>query len=501
MLESNDRAPAEQPAENAVPAQESQVAETPAVDAAQVDATVKTEPVASVSAPVDAAQDAAEINLDAVNARLAENADAENAVAETPADENAEPVAPPSATLEEALEKFGIELPAKKVRLLKEYCETLWIWNERVNLTRHDDYDKFVSRDLVDSIRLAACLQKGEHVLDVGSGGGVPGLVVAILRPDVVVELCDSTGKKAEALGAIVDALGLETNVWYAKAEDLLKVHRFHTLAIRAVGKIAKLLPTFAPLWHAFDRILMIKGPNWPAERGEARHYNLLNNVALRKIDEYENPGAEHNSVILQFCRKSRFEEMERRAQALAEGKPIELEVEPVEVDNKQRREFSDDRSGRGRGGRGFCGGRGGKGGRDDRNRRPERKFVDAQDRRGSFDGEGGDSRSNGGDSANGETRVFARRNGKAPRGWTGKSREFGGEGGDSRPNGGSFGGKKTGSGGRGGFGGGKKSGGRGERSGGSFGGKKPGSGGRGGFGGGKKPGGRGPRPEGGSRD
>ncbi|MBQ2850933.1 MAG: 16S rRNA (guanine(527)-N(7))-methyltransferase RsmG [Thermoguttaceae bacterium] len=483
MLESNDRAPAEQPAENAVPAQAPQDAETPAVDAVQVDATVKTE-------SADAAQeDGAEINLDAVNARLAENADAE-----TPADEdeNAEPVAPPSATLEEALEKFGIELPAKKVRLLKEYCETLWIWNERVNLTRHDDYDKFVSRDLVDSIRLAACLQKGEHVLDVGSGGGVPGLVVAILRPDVVVELCDSTGKKAEALGAIVDALGLETNVWYAKAEDLLKVHRFHTLTIRAVGKIAKLLPTFAPLWHAFDRILMIKGPNWPAERGEARHYNLLNNVALRKIAEYENPGAEHNSVILQFCRKSRFEEMERRAQALAKGKPIEAEIEPVEVDNKQRREFADDRSGRGRGGRGFGGGRGGKGGRDDRNRRPERKFVDAQDRRGSFDG--GDSANVGG-ASDGETRVFARRNGKAPRGWTGKNREFG-DGGASRSNGGS---KRFNN------GDGKKPSGRDGRSGGSFGGKKPGSGGRpggrGGFGGGKKPGARGGRSDGGSRD
>lgn len=487
MLESNDRAPLEQPAENV----ETNV---------EIESTTQPEPqnVESVPSSADVAQeDGAEINLDAVNARLVENADAE-----TPADEseNAEPVAPPSATLEEALEKFGIELPAKKVRLLKEYCETLWIWNERVNLTRHDDYDKFVSRDLVDSIRLAACLQKGEHVLDVGSGGGVPGLVVAILRPDVVVELCDSTGKKAEALGAIVDALGLETNVWYAKAEDLLKVHRFHTLTIRAVGKIAKLLPTFAPLWHAFDRILMIKGPNWPAERGEARHYNLLNNVALRKIDEYENPGAEHNSVILQFCRKSRFEEMERRAQALAEGKPIELEVEPVEVDNKQRREFSDDRSGRGRGGRGFGGGRGGKGGRDGRDRRPERKFVDAQDRRGSFGG--GDS-ANGGGASDGEARVFARRNGKAPRGWTGKNREFGGDGGDSRSNGASFGGsqrfnnngdgKKSGSGGRGG------------RPGGSFGGKKSGSGGRpggrGGFGGGKKPGGRGGRSDGGSRD
>lgn len=488
MLESNDREPVEQPAETTVPTQEPQPAETPAVDAdaVQVDATVKTEPVA-------ATDEALNVENSEVSATGKNNANGEASetgevvqVDET-TDANAEPVAPPSATLEEALEKFGIELPAKKVRLLKEYCEILWIWNERVNLTRHDDYDKFVSRDLVDSMRLAACLQKGEHVLDVGSGGGVPGLVVAILRPDVVVELCDSTGKKAEALGAIVDALGLETNVWYAKAEDLLRVHRFHTLTVRAVDKIAKLLTKLAPLWHAFDRILMIKGPNWPAERGEARHYNLLNNVALRKIDEYENPGAEHNSVILQFCRKSRFEEMERRAQALAEGKPIELEVEPVEVDNKQRREFSDERPGRGRG-RGFGGGRGGKGGRDDRNRRPDRKFVDAQDRRAGFDG---CDAANGGGS-DGEARVFARRNGKAPRGWTGKNREFGGDGGDSRSNGASFGGSK-----RFNNGDGKKSGGRGGRSGGSFGGKKPGFGGRGG----QKPGGRGGPSNGGSRD
>lgn len=431
MLESNDREPVEQPAEN----------------------------VAEATVPTPEPQP-------------------EPQVAETPA-ENGEP----SATLEEALAKRGIELPAKKVRLLKEYCENLWIWNERVNLTRHDDYDKFVSRDLVDSIHLAACLQKGEHVLDVGSGGGVPGLVVAILRPDVVVELCDSTGKKAEALGAIVDALGLDAYVWYAKAENLLKAHRFHTLTIRAVGKIAKLLPTFAPLWHAFDRILMIKGPNWPAERGEARHYNLLNNVALRKIDEYENPGAEHGSVILQFCRKNRFEEMERRAQALAEGKPIELEVEAVEVDNKERREPVENRGGFG-GGRGY---RGGNGGRDDKKRRPERKFVDAQDRRGSFDG---GARENDG-AANGETRVFARRNGKAPKGWTGKKREFGSDGGDARSNGGSkrFGSGKTG-----------------KKPGGSFGGKRPGPGGRGGsnrFGSGKKPGsgGRDGRSNGGSRD
>lgn len=245
-----------------------------------------------------------------------------------------------SQTLEEALDKFKISLPPKKIVLLKEYCELLWTWNERLNLTRHTTFDKFVSRDLVDSIQLANHLQKGEHVLDVGSGGGVPGLVVAILRPDVVVELCDATGKKAEALGAIVDELGLDVNIWYAKAEDLLRTRRFHTLTIRAVGKMRTLLMWFAPIWHTFDRILMIKGPNWLAERGEARHYNMFNTLALRKIDEYENPGADHGSVILQICKKSRIEEMERRAKEREAGLPYEGEIEDIVVDNRSNDRF-----------------------------------------------------------------------------------------------------------------------------------------------------------------
>ncbi len=303
-----------------------------------------------------------------------------------------------SKTLEEALNKYGIKLAQDKIAILKEYCELLWTWNERLNLTRHTTFDKFVSRDLVDSMRLANQLQKGEHVLDVGSGGGVPGLVVAILRPDVVVELCEATGKKAEALGAMVDELGLELNVWYAKAEDLLKTRHFHTLTVRAVGKMRSLLLMFAQVWHTFDRILMIKGPNWLAERGEARHYNMFNTLALRKVDEYENPGAEHGSVILQICRKARMEEMEQRAKERAEGKPYSGTIEEIVVDNNPRSGAEPagkqglSRHSRGTGAR----------------RRQSRSHENASD------------------DANNE---HNRRSVKPPKGWTGKKREFKGMG------------------------------------------------------------------------
>lgn len=233
-----------------------------------------------------------------------------------PTDEPSEPLPIDDTSFLEALDRYGIVLPKSKARKIHRYCLLLWEWNEKLNLTRHTDYDKFVTRDLVDSIQLAGLLYKGEHVLDVGTGGGVPGVPLAILRPDLRVELCDSTGKKAVAVGAILDQLKLKIPVWNAKAENLLHVHRFTTLLVRAVARMPKLLDWFAPHWHSFDRLLLIKGPSWVEERGESRHFHKLEKLALRKLVSYPIPGNEpdeaHDSVILQICRQEHLENLER---------------------------------------------------------------------------------------------------------------------------------------------------------------------------------------------
>ena len=214
-------------------------------------------------------------------------------------------------TLELALEKYQIGPISKtKIKLIDKYCQLLWDKNQHLNLTRHTDYDKFVSRDMIDTLHLAELLTKGEHVLDVGTGGGVPGILLAILRPDLKVELCDSTGKKALAVGEIVTELGLDLPVWHSRAESLLKIHRFQTLTIRAVARMKKLMEWLTPYWHAFDRMLMIKGPHWVEERGESRHFNLMSKVALRKLDGYMIPGSETESVILQICLKEKLKKL-----------------------------------------------------------------------------------------------------------------------------------------------------------------------------------------------
>ncbi|MDR1480357.1 MAG: 16S rRNA (guanine(527)-N(7))-methyltransferase RsmG [Planctomycetaceae bacterium] len=251
-------------------------------------------------------------------------------------------------SLHESLKHYNISLSKGQIEQLSAYCQLLWEWNGRFNLTRHTTYDRFVSRDLVDSLAIAEFLRQDERVLDVGSGGGVPGIILKILRPDLHVELCDSTGKKSLALSEITNELNLNIAVHHAKVESLLaagikpknkkiarpqhttakqeqqppqEIKRFTTLTIRAVSKLPQLLRMFSSYWTLFDRLLLIKGPNWVSERGEARHYNLVNKLALRVLKTYpttieskttEDNSALVNSVVLQICRKVDFEQLDK---------------------------------------------------------------------------------------------------------------------------------------------------------------------------------------------
>ncbi len=207
-------------------------------------------------------------------------------------------------TLSAALARHAIDLPQPQVALLERYVQLLWQWNAKLNLTRHTDYEKFVSRDMVDSLAFVQFLKAGERVLDVGTGGGVPGIVLAIVRDDLRVELCESIGKKARAVTDIVAQLGLPIPVHHNRAEELLAKRRYDTLVVRAVAKLRKLLEWFAPYWNRFGRLLILKGPGWVEERGEARHHGLLKDLALRKLASYPLPGTESESVLLQVERK-----------------------------------------------------------------------------------------------------------------------------------------------------------------------------------------------------
>lgn len=207
-------------------------------------------------------------------------------------------------------DRLGIVVPAAAVPRLAAYAASLWTWNERLNLTRHTDVEKFVSRDVGDAVAIAAHLAPGERVLDVGTGGGTPGVLLALLRPDLRVELAESVGKKARAVGEILREIRLELPVHTAAGQGLVAARsrgadRFDTLVVRAVAPLVKLLGWFEPLAESYGRMLVVKGPRWEAEKAEARHRGLVKRVLVRRLASWPIRGSGNESVLLEIRQRT----------------------------------------------------------------------------------------------------------------------------------------------------------------------------------------------------
>ena len=205
------------------------------------------------------------------------------------------------ATLHESLDSFRIGLPTDQIEQLNSYCQTLWTKNQHINLTRHTDYQRFVTRDLADTLQLSALLDEGKEILDLGTGGGVPGIVLAIVRPDLRIELCESVRKKAVAVAEIVDQLGLSVPVHHSRAEQLLDDLRYDAVVARAVGPMWKILTWLEPHWLSVGELFLFKGPKWLDERHEARTRGLLKDLDLRKAASYPMPESDSECVILRI--------------------------------------------------------------------------------------------------------------------------------------------------------------------------------------------------------
>ena len=131
---------------------------------------------------------------------------------------------------DDALEKYRVLL------------DELQRWNKKVNLTAIRDRDEMVTAHLLDSL-VARPLLHGVRILDVGTGGGFPGLPLAIAEPDREFDLVDSNNKKIMFVQHMIGLLGLDNvNAVKARTEDYAPGYRFDTVIARAVATVPRLL-------------------------------------------------------------------------------------------------------------------------------------------------------------------------------------------------------------------------------------------------------------------
>ncbi len=143
-----------------------------------------------------------------------------------------------------ALTKYFPELSATQITQFENLVTHFKSWNEKINLVSRKDMDGFVAHHALHSLAIYKAMKfaSGSRILDVGTGGGLPGLPLAILMPDVNFVLCDSRGKKIKVVSELVKALDLKNvKPMHARAEDIEGTFDF--IVSRAVSRLDKFIP------------------------------------------------------------------------------------------------------------------------------------------------------------------------------------------------------------------------------------------------------------------
>ena len=172
-----------------------------------------------------------------------------------------------------AARDLGVDLDLKRAGVLLRLAELVLAGNAKVNLTAATDPDTFVVRHLLDSLTCLSAVSLGgeERMVDIGTGAGLPGLVLAVAVPGLRARLVDGTAKKVRFVEEAIAELGLTgvEAVW-ARAEDLGHEpawrEKFDLAVARAVARLDILGEYCLPLVKVGGRFLAMKGPAGPGE-------------------------------------------------------------------------------------------------------------------------------------------------------------------------------------------------------------------------------------------
>ena len=160
-----------------------------------------------------------------------------------------------------ALAGANLHIAPAHRRSLAEYVALLAQWNRAYNLTAVRDPFAMIDRHVLDSLTALGFLT-GTRLLDAGTGAGLPGLVLAIVRPDMRCTLLDPVRKKTRFCAHAAMTLGLDNvEVASERLAAHLPPHRYSTVISRAAFSVAELVAGARPLLDAPGRIIAMKGP------------------------------------------------------------------------------------------------------------------------------------------------------------------------------------------------------------------------------------------------
>ncbi len=154
-----------------------------------------------------------------------------------------------------------LKLPVDRAPQIMAYLQLLQKWNKTYNLTAIDQLAEMVTHHALDALAVLP-YYTGQRIIDVGTGGGIPGFIIAIMCPEKSVTLLDAVGKKARFMRQVKRSLDLpQVSVIHERVENYFPDEKFDVVTSRAFAELSQFLTLTAHLAKPGAEFLAMKGP------------------------------------------------------------------------------------------------------------------------------------------------------------------------------------------------------------------------------------------------
>lgn len=227
------------------------------------------------------------------------------------------------------MEEVGVSMTEEQFSKLAKYLQLLKEKNEELNLTRITDNREAWIKHILDSLMAAPFFEKpGMRVVDIGTGGGLPGIPLAIMFPSAKFTLIDSTEKKMAAVAEFCHKLNLPNVHCIAGRIEALAHEPGHRedydLALaRAVAPLRTLLELAIPLIHPYGYVVTYKGPEYISELALAGNTIEKLRCEAPRVFRYSLPEEMGERTLLRFTKKTVTSDIYPRRDGIPTKRPL----------------------------------------------------------------------------------------------------------------------------------------------------------------------------------
>jgi len=210
--------------------------------------------------------------------------------------------------LNEASNNEGLKFNASKYDQFMKYKDLIKEWNEKVNLTAIKEDEEIVKKHFIDSMKVFKFdqLKSAKNVIDIGTGGGFPGIPMKIIKPEVNIVLLDSLNKRIKFLNEVIKSLNLKNiKAIHGRAEDFAQEvqyrEKFDIAVSRAVANLTVLSEYCIPYVKLGGYFVAMKGPAVEEEIKLSKNAIRMLGGRIEHIEKVQIEGSDlnHNLVII----------------------------------------------------------------------------------------------------------------------------------------------------------------------------------------------------------